>query len=202
MALLACGVCARRACCMCGHGRAPEYSRCRPHALVESCVDLGFCVHWARGSHVSGGQCVCGVPCVCRSLCACTVPVHRCVLRVWVCQWGERTGVGKCPGVQWVFYTCGGPLLSVGSRTPVGVGVCGAGAVPVWWGALCAHRPPGRAPPKARRRPQGLTCFTCLPQLVGKARSTAPRVGLARFLATSRNFRVTPTSGARVKGQA
>lgn len=134
---------------------------------------------------------------MCRSLCACTVPVHRCVLHVCGCaSAGKGLAWGSVPGVQWVSYT------RVGSRIPVGIRVCGGGAVLVWWGALCAHRPPGPAPPRARRRPQGLTCFTCLPQLVGKARSTAPRVGLARFLATSRNFRVTPTSGARVKGQA
>lgn len=108
MALLACGVCAHRACCMCGHGRAPEYSRCRPHVLVGSCVDLGFCVHRARGSHGSGGQYVCGVPCVCRSLCVCTVPVHRCVLRVCGCASGGR-------GLEWVNVpVCSGSSIRVG----------------------------------------------------------------------------------------
>lgn len=63
-----------------------------------------------------------------------------------------------------------------------------------------ARRSPGPALPGARHRLHCLTCFTCLPQPVGEARSAAPRVGLARFLATEPELRVTLTSGARVQG--
>ena len=200
MALLVCRVCAAKRPVRVDAGVRLSTAGAGLHVLVGSYMDLGFYVHRERGSHVSGGQCVCAWSPLCVQ-----VPIglysscpQVCATCVWVCQCGEGTGVGKCPPCAvGLLYAC---------RVPDTCGhqsVRGWGCPCVVGGTLYSQAPrPGTALPRAPRRPQGLTCFTCLPQLVGKAGSTAPRVGLARFLATSRNFRVTPTSGARVKGQA
>lgn len=110
---------------------------------------------------------------------------YMCAHRVPVCLWGLR--------YSWAL-VCAGRVLcaSVGARE-VGVGVPGSG------GGF-----PVLACPQAWAEPRltCLTCLTCLPQLSGEARSPAPRVGRARFLATEPELPSTSTSGARVRGQA
>lgn len=89
-------------------------------------------------------------------------------------------GAGRGPRAQ-------GLCVPVGSQVLVSI-ACGE------WGVLCEGVGLGGAPVLAgssspgpllaRRRPCGLTCLTCLPQLAGRARSPAPYGGLTGFLAT------------------
>lgn len=99
----------------------------------------------------------------------------------------EGTG-GEVSCVQWVSYT-----LVVGSRIPVGIRVRG-GAVLVWWGT-CAHRPPGPCPRLGLGAALKVSPASPASPTRRQGQKHRPRVGLARFLAISRNFRVTPTSG-------
>lgn len=130
--------------------------------------------------------------------------VHTCgnegplgaVLFLYVC------GVGVCRGSAVRVPVCPGGVPGTYGRPSMRASLCGrrGGGCPGVVRGPRAHRSPGPALPGARHRPHCLTCSTCLPQPVGEARSAAPRVGLARFLATEPELRVTLTSGARVQG--
>ena len=132
-------------------------------------VEGARCRDWSGRGLVWGGVHTCGK----EGPLGAVLFLHVC--EVGVCR-GSAVRVPVCPGR--VPGTYGHPSMGACLRGRRGGGRPGMVRGP------CAHRSPGPALPGARRRLHRLTCFTCLPQPVGEARSAAPRVGLARFLAT------------------
>ena len=165
---------------------------CGPGFLCAS----GAGLPWKWGS-VSVESLVCAGPCVSVQ----SLSTGVCYVCVGVPVGAEAWSGEASRCAVGLLYAWGTPLVC---RVP---DTCGRRSVRGWGcpgvvGGTLRSQAPRPCPAQGSAPPSRSHLLHLPPQLVAKARSTAPRVGLARFLATSRNFRVTPTSGARVKGQA
>lgn len=184
-----------------GRGRALCTAGAGLHVLVGSCMDLGFYVHRERRVPCKRGPCVC----VWSPLCVQVpyVPVQSlstgvCYMCVGVPVRGRDWRGEVSLGVQWVSYTRVGVPDTCGHQSVRGWGCPG-----VVGGTLCSQAP--RARPAQGSAPPSRSHLLHLPPPTRRqGQKHRPRVGLARFLATSRNPESPrlPGRGSRVRLRA